>query len=280
VWTRRFGLGVTYDAEGRVALRLGRNIVTVREALSACLRELLEPYGNSDMLPAATRVVLPNLASPLALDLVGSVLSSFGYTRAEVVSDALACGVAMGLSPSSSKPALVVQANGLELRVSLLMGRQPPITRAALDLGLWRADDLLAHEVLMRWLREGASNDLPAVHKELARAITSARTEAQDDSPWQLSAAGRTLVLPKSELVALAQPLSERVLLACGELLEQAGVRSRDLQMLLLAPDEPLWPGLTEALERGLQLKGTMAGARAWTRINGAALLLAQERGR
>ncbi len=58
----------------------------------------------------------------------------------------------------------------------------------------------------------------------------------------------------------------------------EGGVRAGELAAVVLAVDEPPWPGLADALGQGLGRPPAIAGTHAWCRLEGAALMIEGER--
>jgi uncharacterized protein (TIGR02266 family) len=275
LWARRFGLPLGGDGAGGTAIMLGGRLVSATEALAVCLGELVEPYANSDILPPLACVVLPPGTAPAVPRAVEHALAAFGLRNVEVIIDAIAL-VASTPEPRPSGPVLVVQTSLLETRVAVVLGGGTlGSARSALDTGLWRADDIVADQLAVRLLVNHGltATDEHVLRRDLVAAVAAARAESQGQAGWRLQVGEDTYALSEAELRELGAAASVRVLLACEEALGEAGLRSDALGAVLIAADEPPWPGLVDAVGEGLSHTPRLVGTHVWCRLEGAAAL-------
>lgn len=272
LWARRFGLHLGAGAGGGVAIIVGGRPVPAREALASCLAELLEPYASAPQMPARSWVVLPAGATA-AGEVVKEALERGALAPPTILSDAVVLASAAGAYDAGASPRLVVHTTLLETRATVVSGEGGVLAvRSALDTGLWRADDILADQIALRLslTQDVERGDEQAFRRDLVAAVAAAR-EGQDPKVWHLGIGTKVHSLAEAELCELAHGASIRVLLACEEALAAAGVHQESLGALVLAADEPPWPGLADALGQGLGRAPLVAATHAWYRLERAA---------
>ncbi len=264
---RRLGLLLGGDGQGGVALMIDGQLVRAKEALAACMHELVAPYANSEMLPEKTHIVVPPWCSAAAVKTVAAVLAAYGSELAATHSHA---AVTM-LATAKEKPVLVVAVNMLETFVSLVQGGGRRCeTRSVLDTGLWRVDELMADRVALKWLlaRGPTGRDESSLRGDLSAAVAGARLGGEGER-WSIAIGDESMELDARELRALSAGASTRVLLACEALLCEASVMPAELCGISLIAEEPVWPGLLDAISEGLLVRPAIIENTDWCRIEG-----------
>jgi hypothetical protein len=244
---RRLGAELR-SAKAGLRLVVGDAEIPLDEALLASLEPMLAPLG--DTLPDEAILVVPATVTAQAEKLLRERLILLGVAEVRVERDAPALLRGAGIALAAGELALVTDVGLAETRVSLVRDRAVLAATAAPDLGLWDADQALADRLAAQILRakgvdvaaDVAANDL------LLEQIANARRDTPPGTPWSIAVAGAELALEPSEIDGHLSPFSERVALFAGRLLEQYRPEGAPVAHLLLAGEEPCWPGLSAAL--------------------------------
>ncbi len=265
---RRLGLSLTGGADGRAALRLGALTVSLADALTACLQGLPISGGG------AATVIVPSGLTATAQDTLREALAAVGLSSATLVPDAVALLARLKKALAAGALAVVVDVGLFEARVTLVAApADVQAARATLGSGLWDADELLIDRADTAYLRQHAL-DLAAdegLRDALARQIGALR-RAGTRTAWKLSVGEKDLELPVAQVARFCEPLSERLALAVDAVLVAAGRHAGELAALVLASEEPLWPGAAQAMATLLGTAPLIVPPTSEVRLAGAVL--------
>lgn len=265
-------LGVVFGRgprSGEMAVSVGAQPVPIDQALRAFARAALQklplqPKPESAVLVAPTQ--LPGLAKR-ALE---AMMGELGFTTVRLLPQALALQLASPIDPTPGELTLVVSVGALGAELALLDGPTllPP-TSYMLDLGLWNADTAVHERVKMHLLKQGVDIDEdPALADDLMDQITHNRRMAA--SRWAISLSGVDLQIEVTSVARWLVPASERLLLMCDATMRNHVPAGKQVKSLLLAGDEPLWPGVQGMLQEQLGLSPFVLANGAWNRLDGA----------
>ena len=266
-FARRFGLPLVRSPDGGVAVTIDDVVVPVRDALMACLGGLLAPLADLS-LPAV--VILPTGAKDAARAYLEEALPMLGLDNAKLCSDAQALFESCASETAPDAHLLTVDVGLLEARIALVQGGTVRATLSSLEAGLTAADGLLADHAAVLLLREHGLDieDNQSLKSALLAQIAELRRQP-GASEWKLSLAGSSLVIDAATVEAWSLPLHERVTLACETLLAAHDLGPDVLASVVLAGDEPAWPGLGAAIEKALGCSLVLAPGAA-LRLQGA----------
>jgi len=240
------------------------------DALGTIVRDLLTAVAEEP--PAKVTVVLPAHAHMTVTAVVNSALTAMGVGEVHVVSDAIATLKATATSVAPGHWGLVISVGAVETRAVLVQGPDAVAgVRCAVDASLYDADDLLVDRAAVQLLREQSVDvaDDPSLRADLMQQVTHARRSTKAGLPWPVAVAGAELSLTPAILAGWCEPLSERVALLADMLLHEHGVPPQTLKTVLLVPDEPVWPGLLDALESALGVRPLVSADGPTTRLKG-----------
>ncbi|MBI3178278.1 MAG: hypothetical protein HYZ27_01375, partial [Deltaproteobacteria bacterium] len=263
---RRLGLSLTGSADGSAALRLGALSVSLTDALTASLSDLPTDGGG-----AATVIVPAGLSTSAEASLV-SALAAVGLTPATLLPDAVALLARLRKPLATGALAAVVDTGLFAARATLVVApAQVRAVRADLGAGLWDADELLLNRAEVAYLRQHAldieSDD--TLRDTLARQVGALR-RAGARTAWKLSVGGKDLEIPAAQVARWCEPLSERLALTVDAVLVAAGHHAGQLAALVLASEEPLWPGAAQTMAALLGTAPLIVPPTAEVRLAGA----------
>jgi uncharacterized protein (TIGR02266 family) len=243
---RRHGIQLTGSAEQMVMTMDGATI-PVRDAVDALLDQATAPFATA--FPREVFVVIPASASSAVCEMLRDRLGSLGATTVHLIPDALALlrGLSVTLDPGHW--GLVVQVGVEETRVVLVRGADEIIAcHAAPDLGLHETDKHLVERCTAALLR-GHGVDVegdPAMRADLNRQVAAARKAAA--TSWHLTAGQAALGVDAATLGRWTAVWRERIAITCEALLSTHGGEQATPSAVVLAADEPAWPGLAATL--------------------------------
>ena len=265
-------LGVSFGKgprAGEIAVAVGANPVPIDQALRAfaqtALRKLpLQPKPN------AAVVVVPTQMTAVATRTVEALMQGLGFDTVRILPNALALLYATTVTPAPGEITLVLTVGALGTEIALLDGTTPihPAPHF-LDLGFWNADAEVHNRLRMHLLKQGVDVDEdPALADDLMDQIT--RNRHASASRWAISLAGVDLKIEVTSVARWLVPASERLLLMCDSMMRNHVPAGRQVKTLLLAGDEPLWPGVQGMLQEQLGLPPFVLAHGAWSRLDGA----------
>ncbi|MBI5508310.1 MAG: TIGR02266 family protein [Deltaproteobacteria bacterium] len=251
---RRLQLDVSGTGNNLV-IEIGGNPIDALDLLAAAIREAFEPYAGAP--PSSATLVLPPHASPALAPTVTNILSSLGVDAVETVSQAAALFASVDVALTPADFGLTVQVGPADAQVALVKGPATVVgTRFRPDASLTDADLLLTDRAAVNLLREKGVDvaEAPPLYQALLEQIHAARVGAAVGAEWTVLAGGGEITVDALTVAAWCAELSERLVLAADELLQEHQVPAAGLKAVILLAEERPWPGLAEALEAAFGL--------------------------
>jgi uncharacterized protein (TIGR02266 family) len=243
---RRHGIQLTGSAE-RVLMTVGEATFPVREAVEALVDRASSPFSAAP--PREVFVVIPASASGAVCEMLNDRFGSLGVTTVHLIPDAIALLRGLHVSLEPGHWGLVVRVGLDETRVVLVRGPDEiAACHTAPDLGLHETDELLVERCAVAFLR-GHGVDVerdPAMRADLSRQVAAAREAAA--TSWHLTAGKASLRIDAATLERWTAVWRERIAISCETLLSTHGGALTTPSTVVLAADEPAWPGLGATL--------------------------------
>ena len=265
-------LGISFGKSPRaeeMAVTLRPSPVPIDRALRAFAHTALQKLPLQPR-PSAAVVVVPTQLSATAARTLEWLMQDLGFSTVRLLPNALALLHATPLAPAPGEVTLILTVGALGTEIALLEGRSALHPAPYIfDLGFWNADSEVHNHLTMHLLKQGIDlDDDPALADDLMDQIT--RNRRASLPRWAISLAGADLKIEVTSVARWLLPASERLLLMCDVMMRNHVPEGRQVKHLVLAGDEPLWPGVQEMLQEQLGLSPFVLANGAWSRLDGA----------
>ncbi|MBN1961007.1 MAG: TIGR02266 family protein [Deltaproteobacteria bacterium] len=264
VLARRLGLQLIDDDSGFPAVRWHDFILSSGVIIHNALEQVLSACAFK-VMPQQARLIMPSSTSAAAKRLVLRRLAGLGLSRCEVI--AAPNTILNCVSTIKTSKVLVVEVLAFETRLTLLDADAKSIANAtSVAASYVCADAALASS----W-----ASLLPPVVLEKAESwqstlITSARKARhfKPQGPWRLNTGAQSIIIASSLANKAYATLSENLALTCELVTSAYGVDSSELTVIV-APEEPLWMGLSDTFNDVFGHEPIVLDADPWLRLRG-----------
>jgi len=262
-------LHISFDEKETDALKIssGEKALASNLFLNAWLKHIVSKH---DVESASARVILPSNAKPQAEKDVHDGLEQLGFSVIKIFREHQATHRAPKKNITDSSLWLKMTMTLFETRIALMRSHEEIIgQRWNIDDSLWEADRNILEHLSLELLRQhhiDIGND-PVAMQELLGQVTQLRRTKHPNETWEFTIQDKTIHVGLETLIAWCQPITDRLLSTCAQLLDEHDIGIKTLELLDWNLEETSWPGLAPALSQRLQLHSILPNTGIWSRI-------------
>lgn len=248
-----YGLALTRDQAGRPMVSIEGTSVALIDLAVAAAKYTIDAYREQLASTPVFRIVVPaTMSAAVRSELKGLALSA--SANAQLTDDVVTLAAV-----ARQDEAVVISMSDFETRIGRVSGSTT--TQVVTADGLAEIDQLVAQATARALLKEHGidADDDPSLREALDTQVRLARKDGSGND-WHVSIAGASVTMTQAEIAKAVEPALRRIAIAADAV--RAGA------VIVLASDDPLWPGVTSRFEALLGPLESLEPS-PWLRING-----------
>ena len=262
-------LHIPFDEKDTNMLKIssGEQTVSSHLLLNAWLKHIVSKH---DIDGAIAHVILSSNATPQAETDVHDGLEELGFLTVKIYREHQSAHRTPKKKITETSLWLKITMTLFETRIALIRSHEEIMgQRWNIDDSLWEADRNILEHLALELLRQhqiDIGND-PVAMQELLAQVTQLRRTKHPNETWELTIEGKTIHVGLETLIAWCQPLTNRMLSTCAQLLNEHDTDIKNLEFIDWNLEETSWPGLASALSQGLDMNSILPNTGIWSRI-------------